>query len=294
MSRAERGTTVDPAVVVPVARDRAEVRLRLAVAYDGTDFSGWAAQPGRRTVQGTLEDALAMILRLPEARLTVAGRTDAGVHARGQVCHVDVAAEALAGPAMTVDRLTSRLASALPADVRVRSVTLAPAGFDARFSASWRRYAYRICDDPSAVDPLTRGHILTWPRRLDETAMNAAATLLVGQHDFAAFCKRREGATTVRALHRLEWVRDGGVLCAGVVADAFCHHMVRSLVGALVEVGEGRRPQDWPGQVLAAGRRDSRVPVVPACGLTLEEVRYPVDGELAARAREARSVRTMT
>jgi tRNA pseudouridine38-40 synthase len=276
----------------------AAIRLRLDVAYEGTDFSGWAAQPGLRTVQATLQESLATILRLPEVSLTVAGRTDAGVHARGQVCHLDIPVDTSLGGDNGLDqtsalkRLVSRLASLLPDDVRVREVTVAPDGFDARFSALWRRYAYRICDSPAAADPLQRRHVLAWPRRLDEQAMGSAASGLLGEHDFAAFCKRREGATTVRTLRRLDWNRRDDLLVADVVADAFCHHMVRSLVGCLVAVGEGRRPAAWPLDVLRRAVRDPGVTVVPARGLTLEEVRYPPNSELSVRAEQSRAVRT--
>ena len=281
----------------------AVTRWRLDIAYDGTDFSGWASQPGRRTVQATLESAIALVLRLPEVQLTVAGRTDAGVHARGQVCHVDLPSIALVEDASEdptsrsgppgATRMTRRLARVLPPDVRVRSISVAPAGFDARFAATWRRYAYRVCDAPVVADPLSRRAILTWPRRLDEGAMSEAAAPLLGTHDFAAFCKRREGATTVRTLLDLSWSRDVDVLTALVVADAFCHTMVRSLVGCLVAVGEGRRPVDWPARVLREGKRDSAVQVLPPVGLTLEEVGYPPEGRLAARARDARAVRRL-
>ena len=266
-----------------------EVRWRLDVAYDGTAFSGWAAQPGLRTVQGTLEDALRRVLRLPAAVLTVAGRTDAGVHARGQVCHVDVPAAAAEGA--DLDRLSARLARLLPEDVRVQQVAIAPAGFDARFSAAWRRYAYRICDAPARADPLQRTFVLAWPRRLDGEQMARAAAPQRGEQDFAAFCKRREGASTVRALRRWDWTRRGPLLVADVVADAFCHTMVRSLVGCLVAVGEGRRGVSWPAEVLARRRRDPAVAVVPAKGLTLEEVGYPADALLAERVSLARAVR---
>lgn len=271
------------------------MRLRLHLAYDGTAFHGWARQPGLRTVQGDLEQALDTVLRTRGSTLTVAGRTDAGVHARGQVAHVEIAPELLeqacgpAGPA----GLTRRLNGVLDPDVRVLRVDPAPAGFDARFSALWRRYAYRISDRPETLDPLVRGHVLAWARRLDEIAMNQAAGPLVGEHDFAAFCRRREGATTIRTLHELRWDRDaGGLLVATVRADAFCHNMVRALVGCLLAVGEGRRPVEWPHQVLAAGRRDPAVTVVAAHGLTLEEVAYPPEEQLARRATEARAVRT--
>jgi len=274
----------------PVTGESAPVRVRVDLAYDGAGFSGWAAQPGRRTVEGVLAEALGHVLRLPAAvRLTVAGRTDSGVHARGQVAHADVPADSWA---VHADAVLRRLARALPPDIRVRSVVVAPDGFDARFSALWRRYAYRVCDDPARADPLRRHDTLWNPRSLDLAAMNEAASLLLGEHDFAAFCRKREGATTVRALRRLEWERDAdGVAVGCVVADAFCHNMVRALVGALLPVGEGNRPASWPSQVLSAAVRDPGVQVVPAHGLTLEEVRYPAPAELAARAALTRRVR---
>jgi tRNA pseudouridine38-40 synthase len=273
------------------------VRLRLDLAYDGTDFHGWATQPGLRTVQGLLEAALAQVLRVESTPVTCAGRTDTGVHARGQVVHVDVAPDVLAASAgrsadPPTEALLRRLNGVLPADVRVRGLREVPEAFDARFSAVWRRYAYRIADHPALADPLVRRAVLARPRRLDLDAMNAAASGLIGEHDFAAFCKRREGATTVRTLLDLSWGRDAeGLAVASVRADAFCHHMVRSLVGALVAVGEGRRPPSWAAEVLAAGVRDAAVTVVPAHGLTLEEVGYPDDAGLAAQATAARRVR---
>jgi tRNA pseudouridine38-40 synthase len=280
-------------------REDEAVRLRLDLAYDGTDFHGWASQPGLRTVQGTLEVALAQVLRLGSVAVTCAGRTDTGVHARGQVAHLDVPSEALLASAgrstaPPENALLRRLNGVLPEDLRVRGVRVAPEGFDARFSASWRRYAYRVADDPALLDPLVRRTVLVWPRRLDLDAMNAAAAALLGEHDFAAFCKRREGATTVRALLELSWARDqAGLAVATVLADAFCHHMVRALVGCLLVVGEGRRPPDWPAEVLARAERDPRVAVVHAHGLTLEEVGYPADEDLAARAEESRRVRSL-
>ena len=266
------------------------VRLRLDLAYDGTGFSGWASQPGRRTVQALTEEALGRVLRLPAApRLTAAGRTDAGVHARGQVAHADVTAAAW----QAARGAARALAGVLPPDVRPRSLEPAPDGFDARFSALWRRYSYRVSDDPAGPDPLRRHDTLWYPRRLRLDQMNAAAAGLLGEHDFAAFCRRREGATTIRRLLRLDWARDGdGVAVAAVVADAFCHNMVRALIGALCAVGAERRPPGWPGSVLAAAVRDPAVQVVPAHGLCLEEVRYPPAGELAAQARATRRVRS--
>ncbi len=270
------------------------MRLRIDLAYDGGDFHGWAAQPGLRTVQGELEASLATVLRVPAPAVVCAGRTDTGVHARGQVVHLDVEPEELVAAVGRYDgdpcdALARRLDGLLPADLRVRRVVAAPDGFDARFSPLWRRYAYRVTD--GVPDPLTRGHVLAWPRPLDVDALGTASAALLGLHDFAAFCKRREGATTVRTLLDLSWVRDGDLLTGTVRADAFCHHMVRSLVGCLLAVGEGRRPVSWAGDVLAAAVRDPAVTVVPPHGLTLEEVCYPPDADLAARAGETRARR---
>jgi tRNA pseudouridine38-40 synthase len=286
------------------------VRVRLDLAYDGSGFAGWAAQPGHRTVQGVVEEALARILRTP-VTLTVAGRTDAGVHATGQVAHADLPGPVWTGadrrrrPAGGVPRdgvegggpadvrpgegLLRRLAGVLPPDVRVRSVEQAAAGFDARFSALWRRYAYRVTDDPAGANPLRRHDTLAWPRPLDLGALTAASTGLPGEHDFAAYCRRREGGTTIRKLQALAWQRgEDGVLTATVRADAFCHSMVRGLVGALLAVGDGRRPVDWPASLLDAAERSGAVTVAPAHGLTLVEVAYPPPGGLAARAETTR------
>jgi tRNA pseudouridine38-40 synthase len=266
------------------------IRVRIAVGYDGSGFSGWARQPGRRTVQQTLEDALCRVLRLPEApQLTAAGRTDAGVHARGQVAHVDLPEGCWAAAQDTAQR---RLCGVLPPDVRVHRIATAPPGFDARFSALWRRYAYRVCDDPVGADPLQRHETLWYPRRLAVGDMNEAARACLGEHDFAAFCRRREGASTVRELLRLEWSRPvPAMVMATVVADAFCHNMVRALVGALLRVGDGTRAAGWPAQVLAAAVRDPAVPVVAPHGLCLEEVGYPPDDQLSQRALATRRVR---
>ncbi len=275
------------------------MRLRLDLAYDGTDFSGWAAQPGRRTVEGVLSEALTTLLRAPEpVRLTVAGRTDAGVHARGQVAHADVDETAYLLVPGRSDRTpeeaaTTRLAGILPADVVVHRVCRAPEGFDARFSATSRRYRYRIADGDAVRDPLRRRDTVWLRDCLDVTAMDTAAARLLGLGDFAAFCKRREGATTVRTLLAFSWTRDAhsGVVDAIVIADAFCHSMVRALVGAVVPVGLGRQDVEWPRAVQLAATRDPHVKVMPAHGLSLEEVTYPPDALLAARAQEARARR---
>ncbi len=263
------------------------VRLRLAVSYDGTALHGWARQPAQRTVQGDLEDALATVLRTP-VQLTVAGRTDAGVHATGQVAHCDVPRELWE---QQRDRLVRRLRGVLSPDIAVTGVSEAHPDFDARFGALGRHYVYRLTDAPWGPPPLRRADTVGWPRTLDTDAMAAAAALLLGEHDFAAFCRRREGASTIRTLLALRVTRTAELVTIEASADAFCHSMVRSLVGALTTVGEGRRAPDWPAGLLARDVRASEVPVAPAGGLTLVQVDYPPDDMLAARTLLTRARR---
>lgn len=261
-------------------------RLRLDLAYDGTAFAGWARQPGHRTVQAEVEHAVAQVLRLRAApRVTCAGRTDTGVHARGQVAHVDLPDTVSEHP----DTLQRWMRAVLPADITLWSVSLAPADFDARFSALSRRYSYRVSDQ--SVDPLMRRHVVSWPRSLDPEPMNAACSYLIGDHDFAAFCRAKPGGTTLRRLLSAQWHREASALRFDVSADAFCHGMVRSLVGALLPVGDGRRDPDWPGHVLRSARREPAVVVAPAHGLVLEEVVYPDADGFAERQRITRAVR---
>ena len=263
------------------------VRLRLDVSYDGIALHGWARQPDQRTVQGDLEQALAMVLRVP-VDVTVAGRTDAGVHATGQVAHCDVPRAVWAEQE---HRLVRRLRGVLPPDIAVPAVTEAHPDFDARFSALGRHYVYRLTDDPAGPPPLRRADTVGWPRTLDTDAMALATGLLLGEQDFAAFCRRREGATTIRTLLELDVARDDRLITVSASADAFCHSMVRSLVGALLAVGEGRRLPGWPASLLSRSERASDVPVAPAHGLTLVRVDYPSDDDLGARALVTRARR---
>ncbi|WCN80858.1 tRNA pseudouridine(38-40) synthase TruA [Micromonospora sp. LH3U1] len=267
------------------------IRLRLDVSYDGTGFSGWAPQPTQRTVAGVLVETLDLVLGAGTATgLTVAGRTDAGVHATGQVCHLDLPVDVWR---QHEGRLLRRLARLLPTDMRVRAMTEVPADFDARFSATFRRYQYRVTDATFGAEPLRRHEVLAWPKPLDLAALNAAAAGLVGEHDFAAYCRRKENATTLREVTRLDWRRDpDGILVATVQADAFCQAMVRSLVGAMLVAGDGRRPVEWPGSLLTRQDRSSEVTVAPARGLTLVAVGYPSDpAEYARRADLTRRLR---
>ncbi|MEE3851002.1 tRNA pseudouridine(38-40) synthase TruA [Gordonia sp. LSe1-13] len=282
----------EPAVTTP--GDGGFCRLRLDISYDGTDFAGWATQVGQRTVCGVLQDTLGTVLRVP-VRLTVAGRTDAGVHATGQVAHADVDESALDTRSIGGDpsRLVGRLAKMLPDDVRVRRIERVSPEFDARFSALRRHYVYRLTDAVWGAEPVAARTTASWRRPLDVDAMNAAARTLLGLNDFAAFCRRREGATTIRDLQRFEWTVDAdGVFVGQVSADAFCWSMVRSLVGAVASVGDGRRDVDWCRGLLAERTRSSRVPVAEARGLCLVGVDYPAADELAARNEITKDVRS--
>lgn len=288
-----------------VSCERSGRRVRLDIAYDGSGFKGWAAQPGLRTVQGTLEEALWRILR-SDVRLVVAGRTDAGVHATGQVAHVDLTDEQWSrathlarGGSEDPDPiapLARKLRGVLRpyADVTVSRTSTAPAGFDARFSAVWRRYSYRVADDAVGYNPLLRHDTTLVKASLDASRMDAAARSLIGLHDFAAYCKPREGATTIRTLLEYGWRRsEDGVLIASVKADAFCHSMVRALVGACVAVGEERLEVDDVVRLRDELDRTSAFKVLDARGLTLTEVGYPADELLADRAEQTRARRSL-
>jgi tRNA pseudouridine38-40 synthase len=262
-------------------------RFRLDLSYDGAGFHGWAAQTGLRTVQGELEAWIGRVLRIEPPVLVCAGRTDAGVHARGQVAHLDLEVD---DADEVVATLTRRLRRALPDDLAVHRVQVAPAGFDARFAAIWRRYAFRLAD--GVLDPLDRFTTVAVRGPISVEELNAAAAPLRGLHDFAAFCRAREGATTIRDLQHLHAVRlPDGRIEVGLRADAFCHSMVRSLVGALVEVGTGRRDAAWLAALVDNDQRCGEVPVLPPHGLVLEEVGYPADDQLAARVEVARARR---
>ncbi len=286
-------------------------RIRLDIAYDGTNFHGWGRQPELRTVQGVLEEALATVFGRHGAppALTVAGRTDAGVHALGQVAHLDVTDEQLAslggarnntgatkhhGDRSMAGAVARRLngIAGLDTDVWVARSSVPAPGFNARFSATWRQYEYRVADAEAPRNPLHRVNTLWYPASLDVAAMNEAAVSLVGLHDWTSFCKSREGTTNVRTLQRFVWEKDeSGVLVARVKADAFCHSMVRALVGATIAVGEAKLSPERLLELRNDRERTSDFKVVPAKGLTLMEVGYPDDGELAARAEQTRARR---
>ena len=305
------------------------VRLRLDLAYDGGAFYGWARQPTLRTVQGELEQALHTILRVPAddpdepLRLTVAGRTDTGVHALHQVCHLDVGEATLERcvghmgvPAP--EALFRRLSRMVPDDIAIHAVSVAPEGFDARFSALERTYVYRICDDARPVDPRMRGFVLPLDDRLDLDAMNAAAAMTIGLHDFGSFATPNPGGTTIREVKRAHWSRipvsplvpgasggagtaggytvpaaESGLVCFTIVADAFARNMVRSLVNACVKVGQGRKDLNWFAEKMATPLREGSTGPIAPQGLTLEYVAYPAADQLAARAEAIRAKRTL-
>lgn len=279
------------------------MRVRMNLSYDGGPFNGWAVQPGLRTVQGSLEEALELLVRRP-VRVTVAGRTDAGVHARGQVVHVDLSDAEWLGlarghdvdPSVSLLRrlrgALSRVLGDLTGAIEVHDAALAPYGFDARFSALWRRYSYRIADGTERWDPVLRGITLWHKVPLDVSLMNQGAALLLGLQDFRSYCKPRDGATTIRELQKFAFERGAdGIIVATVQADAFCHNMVRSLVGSALRVGEGLEPPVWLHERLLARARDPKSLLAAPHPLVLEEVAYPSDSELLARAELTRAKR---
>lgn len=270
-------------------------RLRIDLGYLGTGFSGWAIQPGLRTVQGSLEDALAIALRCERDLITtvVAGRTDAGVHALHQVCHVDIPDGVKWG---NLDSLQKRVQGTLRTeDIALHQIALAPEGFDARFSALSRTYEYRIDDRKSKRNPLHHAFTYRSPHSLDDVAMNLLGDKFLGLHDWAAFCRPRAGATTIRTLLKFSWTRDADEILIGtVVADAFCHSMVRSLVGAAVAVGRGKLSISRVLALRKSQKRTSSWSTMPAKGLTLMSVEYPGKNHLAARAQETRATRGST
>ena len=255
------------------------LRLRLDIAYDGTNFSGWAKQPYRRTCQELLESTISKIARF-KVETVVAGRTDAGVHATGQVVHVDVPEN------LDLEDLTYRINRIMDEDLRITKISIAPPAFHARFSALRRSYRYKILDNNQVIPPLNRADVAPWYRTLNLDLLNEASALLLGSNDFAAFCKFREGSTTVRNLEKFSWIRDSdGFLIADVVADAFCYSMVRNLVGAVVCVADGRFEPEWVATTLKNRERISDSLVFPARGLTLYKVEYPPDSELLERVK---------
>ena len=270
-------------------------RLLIDLGYLGTNFSGWAIQPGLRTVQGSLEEALAIALRCDRSLITsvVAGRTDAGVHALHQVCHVEIPDGVKLGK---LDSLLKRVQGTLRTDdIALHQISLAPEGFDARFSAMSRTYDYRIDDRGSKRNPLH--HLFTYRSsfNLDDAAMNEVSQALCGLHDFAAFCRPKPGATTIRHLTHFAWTRDGdGILTGSVIADAFCHSMVRSLVGSAVAVGRGRLSVKEVVELRDKGQRTSAWTTMAAKGLTLISVEYPPDELVASRALDTRTRRGST
>jgi tRNA pseudouridine38-40 synthase len=263
------------------------LRLRIDFSYDGTDFSGWAKQPNLHTVQGTLDGALATILRMDSIQSTVAGRTDAGVHATGQTAHVDV------DDSVEPERLLRQLNSILSSGaIHVHRVTVAAPGFDARYSPMFRRYEYRVSDAVGNRDPRTRRFTLWVDDHLDVELMNAAAASILGLHDWTTYCKPRPRATRVRELQIFRWRRDSdGTLVAEVQADAFCHNLVRNLVGMCIAVGRGKLSVGDAVTLREERTRTSAFIVIPPHGLTLVEVGYPADNEVGDRAELSRARR---
>lgn len=239
---------------------------RLDLAYDGTGFHGYARQEGQRTVQGELEAALLSLLgALPPT--AVAGRTDAGVHARGQVVSFETEQE------LDGRQVARSLNGILGPEVAVASVAHVEDGFSARFSATFRRYRYQI-SLASAADPLDRHHQWQVGRQLDIAAVQDVAAAVLGEHDFSAFCRNVEGKSNVRRVDEARWDEDDDLLTFWIQANAFCHQMVRSVVGLAYDVGRGFTKADSIAEIVESGDRSRVVTVAPPHGLTLWEVGY--------------------
>jgi tRNA pseudouridine38-40 synthase len=262
------------------------IRIRGKIAYDGKDFSGWGMQPDRRTVQGDLEDAISTLLRVDRVIVQCAGRTDAGVHATAQVIHFDIAEK----DAMEMKDLTYKINAILPEDISIQELEVTTPDFDARFAALSRSYEYLIYQGQR--NPLLRDRAHRSYLPLDVRAMNEASQALIGLHDFSAFCKKREGATTIRTLMKFDWIETtDGLIKVELEADAFCYSMVRGLIGAVLAIGEGKFDKAWLENYLAGREREAHVFAAPALGLTLVEVKYPDASEYAKRIAETLQVR---
>lgn len=277
--------------------------LRLDCAYDGTNFHGWATQPRLRTVQGVLEESISKLLHVrPEddyrPLLVVAGRTDAGVHARAQVAHVDI-------PSYLLDRcvgylqmspieaLERRLRFIVPSDIAIHGISRAPKEFDARFSAMRRTYRYRIQDCWKSVDPLIRNFVIKLDQPLDEKLLHECAAAIPGLKDFGSFAIPNIGGTTIRKVEIAKWYREDRILIFEITADAFARSMVRSLVGAQIQVGLHKKTVQWFCEKLATPQREGATGVALAQGLTLENIEYPSEEELGIRAQKIRARRTL-
>lgn len=241
--------------------------FRLDIGYDGSDFHGYARNPGVRTIQGELESALSKIVG-HEVKTSVAGRTDAGVHARGQVVSFVV------GTDLDLERVERSLRSMLGPEIATESLTIVDDQFSARYSARARHYRYSVDDTPVA-DPLLRKAVWHVEGPLDVAAMNRAAAAFVGPHDFASLCRAQEGRTTERTVFDASWTRTDGLVVFEVVASAFCHQMVRSMVALCVDVGRGRLDADEvPAIIAALDRNAAGRGAAPPHGLVLISVDY--------------------
>jgi tRNA pseudouridine38-40 synthase len=273
----------------PTSKRSGLIRISLEIAYDGTNFSGFGIQPHERTVQGELNKALKKFLRIEKVKTVGAGRTDSGVHARGQVVHFDVPENVWT----SIKDPMYKFRSILPIDIQVRKASIVSLEFDARYSALTRRYSYTICDAETGTDVFNNRFVLSHRKQLDERLMNKASSELIGLHDFYAFCKNRVGSTTIRNLIKFTWVRKSDFVICEIIADAFCYSMVRGLVGAMVQVGERKRDPGWPKQIMDKRKKINDLNVVSAHALILEEVTYPHPSLLKEQSLRTKRMRTL-
>jgi tRNA pseudouridine38-40 synthase len=272
------------------------VRFRVDLAYDGTDFAGWAKQPGLRTVEGDLVKMFEKVFGKSKTDfdMRVAGRTDSGVHAKHQVCHLDIPQKRLSR--IGRDPLNAfRLNTLIADDLIILDIHQITSDFDARFSALGRRYRYTIVDPEFKKDPMLVRYALTHKRVLDVALMNLAAKELIGLKDFAAFCKPRAGASTIRNLTTFKVSRDpGGLITIEIHADAFCHNMIRSLVGSIMAVADGRLSIQDLIQAQKSGKRANKFKTIDAKGLSLESIDYPDPADYAKQANLNRVMREIS
>jgi len=272
------------------------VRFRVDLAYDGTDFAGWAKQPGLRTVEGDLVKMFEKVFGKSKTDfdMRVAGRTDSGVHAKHQVCHLDIPQKRLSR--IGRDPLNAfRLNTLIADDLIILDIHQITSDFDARFSALGRSYRYTIVDPEFKKDPMLVRYALTHKRVLDVDLMNLAAKELIGLKDFAAFCKPRAGASTIRNLTTFQVSRDpGGLITIDIHADAFCHNMIRSLVGSIMAVADGRLSIQDLIQAQKSGKRANKFKTIDAKGLSLESIDYPDPADYAKQANLNRVMREIS
>jgi len=272
----------------PTAKSSGLFRIRAKLAYDGTNYAGFGKQPDQVSIQGELEKSLKQIFN-QTIKTIAAGRTDRGVHARGQWVHFDLPQSAW----QKVKDAKYSLNHVLPSDIRILEIEKVIEDFDARYSALWRRYTYWVADKTHQLDPLRRHYVYKYGYKLDLAKLNKTSQMLIGLHDFATYCKPREHSSTVRNLMQFDWQVIDGLFVAELKADAFCYGLVRNLIGAVLPAGAGLIAIDEPKVRLVKKQRSETIFQAPANGLVLEEISYPAPALWAAQSKITRNPRVL-